>query len=60
LAFLPVIDEATLPRHPADTLADAGIDLMIGWTSDEASLAFGMNRRSQPRGHPVLAPLQDR
>jgi carboxylesterase type B len=43
LAFLPVIDEATLPRHPADALADAGTDLLIGWTSDEASFAFGMN-----------------
>jgi hypothetical protein len=41
LAFLPVIDEATMPRHAA--LADADIDLMIGWTSGEASFAFGMN-----------------
>ncbi|HEY5986494.1 MAG TPA: carboxylesterase family protein [Streptosporangiaceae bacterium] len=43
LAFLPVIDEATLPRHPVDALADADIDLVIGWNSDEASFAFGMN-----------------
>jgi len=43
LAFLPVIDEATLPRHPIDALTDTGIDLMIGWTRDEASFAFGMN-----------------
>jgi para-nitrobenzyl esterase len=43
LAFLPVIDQATLPRHPMDALADADIDLVIGWTSDEASFAFGMN-----------------
>lgn len=43
LAFLPVIDQATLPRHPMDALAGAGIDLVIGWTSDEASFAFGMN-----------------
>ncbi len=43
LAFLPVIDKATLPRHPMDALAGAGIDLVIGWTSDEASFAFGMN-----------------
>jgi para-nitrobenzyl esterase len=26
-----------------DALADADIDLVIGWTSDEASFAFGMN-----------------
>lgn len=45
LAFLPVIDEATLPRQPADALANSGIDLMIGWTGDEASFAFGMNPR---------------
>jgi hypothetical protein len=25
LAFLPVIDEATLPRHPIDALADASM-----------------------------------
>jgi carboxylesterase type B len=43
LAFLPVIDQATLPRHPIDALTDTGIDLVIGWTSDEASFAFGMN-----------------
>jgi carboxylesterase type B len=43
LAFLPVIDEATMPRHPVAALADADIDLVIGWTSAEASFAFGMN-----------------
>jgi carboxylesterase type B len=43
LAFLPVIDEATLPQHPIDALTNTGIDLLIGWTSDEASFAFGMN-----------------
>ena len=43
LAFLPVIDKATLPRHPICALAGADIDLVIGWTSDEASFAFGMN-----------------
>jgi para-nitrobenzyl esterase len=43
LAFLPVVDEATLPRHPIDALTDADTDLLIGWTSDEASFAFGMN-----------------
>jgi carboxylesterase type B len=43
LAFLPVIDEATMPRHPVAALADADIDLLIGWTTGEASFAFGMN-----------------
>lgn len=43
LAFLPVIDEATIPRHPITALADADIDLVIGWTTNEASFAFGMN-----------------
>jgi carboxylesterase type B len=43
LAFLPVMDEATMPRHPVVALADADIDLMIGWTSGEASFAFGMH-----------------
>jgi carboxylesterase type B len=43
LAFLPVIDEPTIPRHPAAALAEADIDLLIGWTSGEASFAFGMN-----------------
>ena len=43
LAFLPVIDEQTIPRHPLAALADADIDLMIGWTSAEASFAFGMH-----------------
>jgi para-nitrobenzyl esterase len=43
LAFLPVIDQATLPQHPINALTNTGIDLVIGWTSDEASFAFGMN-----------------
>jgi len=43
LAFLPVIDEETMPEHPVAALADADIELMIGWTSAEASFAFGMN-----------------
>jgi para-nitrobenzyl esterase len=43
LAFFPVIDEATLRRHPMDALADASVDVLIGWTGDEASFAFGMN-----------------
>lgn len=45
LAFLPVIDAETMPRHPGVALADADIELLIGWTSAEASFAFGMNPR---------------
>jgi carboxylesterase type B len=43
LAFLPVIDEATLPADPMATLADSDVDLIIGWTSDEAAFAFGFD-----------------
>jgi carboxylesterase type B len=43
LAFLPVIDDATMPRPPGTALASADLDILIGWTSDEASFAFGMN-----------------
>ena len=45
LAYYPVVDESTMPRHPLDTLADADIDIMIGWTRNEASFAFGMDPR---------------
>lgn len=43
LAFLPVIDAAAMPRHPIEALKDADADLLIGWTRDEASFAFGPN-----------------
>ena len=43
LAFLPVIDAETMPRHPGAALAEADLELLIGWTSAEASFAFGMN-----------------
>jgi para-nitrobenzyl esterase len=45
LAYYPVIDESTMPRHPLETLADTDIDIMIGWTRDEATFAFGMDPR---------------
>jgi para-nitrobenzyl esterase len=41
LAFLPVIDEATMPRHPAAGLEATEADLIVGWTRDEAAFAFG-------------------
>jgi carboxylesterase type B len=43
LAFLPVIDAATLPADPMAALADSDIDLIIGWTSEEAAFAFGFD-----------------
>jgi para-nitrobenzyl esterase len=45
LAFLPVMDDDTLSRHPRDVLAEADVDLLIGWTKDEASFAFGLDPR---------------
>ncbi|MCX5128487.1 carboxylesterase/lipase family protein [Streptomyces sp. NBC_00347] len=44
--FLPVIDGVTLPRHPAQALlhgAAADIDVMIGWTREEANFGFALN-----------------
>ncbi|WP_067537274.1 carboxylesterase family protein [Nocardia crassostreae] len=43
LAFTPVLDPETLPRNPAAALADADIDILMGWTRDEASFSFGMD-----------------
>ncbi|MFC7265089.1 carboxylesterase/lipase family protein [Streptomyces lutosisoli] len=43
--FLPVIDGATLSRHPAETLlceGGADIDVMIGWTRDESNFSFAL------------------
>ncbi len=45
LAYCPVTDATTLPRHPIEALADTDIDIMIGWTRDEASFSFGMDPR---------------
>lgn len=44
--FLPVIDAATLPQHPAEALlggAAAGIDVMVGWTREEATFGFALD-----------------
>jgi para-nitrobenzyl esterase len=41
LAYVPVIDEATMPRHPLEGLVDSAVDVLIGWTRDEATFAFG-------------------
>ncbi|WCD90126.1 Phenmedipham hydrolase [Streptomyces xanthophaeus] len=44
--FLPVVDGITLERHPARTLthgAAAGIDVLIGWTREEANFGFALD-----------------
>ncbi|WP_327260750.1 carboxylesterase family protein [Streptomyces sp. NBC_01232] len=44
--FLPVIDGVTLAGHPAEALlggAAAGIDVMIGWTREEANFGFALD-----------------
>ncbi|MBT2404244.1 MULTISPECIES: carboxylesterase/lipase family protein [unclassified Streptomyces] len=44
--FLPVIDGVTLQRHPAQALlhgAATGIDVMIGWTREEANFGFALD-----------------
>ncbi|WP_405943043.1 carboxylesterase/lipase family protein [Streptomyces sp. NBC_00207] len=44
--YLPVIDEVTLDRNPADLLLSgpgADIDVLIGWTREEANFAFALN-----------------
>ncbi|MEV5974835.1 carboxylesterase family protein [Streptomyces sp. NPDC051921] len=44
--FLPVIDGITLSRHPAETLlhgAAADVDVLIGWTREEANFGFALD-----------------
>ncbi|MFD5413318.1 carboxylesterase/lipase family protein [Streptomyces nojiriensis] len=44
--FLPVLDEVTLTRGPAELLLagpGADIDLLIGWTREEAAFAFALS-----------------
>ncbi|MBT2469821.1 carboxylesterase family protein [Streptomyces sp. ISL-66] len=46
--FLPVRDGVTLREHPAQTLlhgAAADIDVMIGWTREEANFGFALDDR---------------
>ena len=45
LAFLPVLDDATMPRHPREALVDADIDVLTGWTEDEATFRFALDPR---------------
>ncbi|MET9697836.1 carboxylesterase family protein [Streptomyces sp. NPDC006529] len=44
--FLPVIDGVTLHHHPAEALlhgAAAGIEVLIGWTREEANFGFALD-----------------
>ncbi|MFD9333065.1 carboxylesterase/lipase family protein [Streptomyces sp. NPDC060028] len=44
--FLPVLDGVTLDRDPAELLtggAGADIDVLIGWTREEANFAFALS-----------------
>ncbi|MFI8500902.1 carboxylesterase/lipase family protein [Streptomyces sp. NPDC085524] len=44
--FLPVIDGITLHHHPAESLLQAeaaGIDVVIGWTREEANFGFALD-----------------
>lgn len=43
LAFYPVFDEATMPSHPIESIIDADIDLIVGWTHDEGTFAFAFD-----------------
>jgi len=45
LAYCPVIDDATMPRHPIAALTDTNLEVTIGWTRDEASFAFALDPR---------------
>ncbi|GGP89819.1 carboxylesterase/lipase family protein [Streptomyces melanogenes] len=44
--FLPVLDGVTLTRNPADLLVDGAggdMDVLLGWTREEANFAFALN-----------------
>ena len=44
--YLPVLDGVTLDRHPSDLLLSgpgADIDILIGYTREEANFAFALN-----------------
>ncbi|MGG8410262.1 carboxylesterase/lipase family protein [Streptomyces sp. 12297] len=48
MPVLPVLDPETLPRHPAEALlhgqAAANVDVMIGWTREEANFRFALDQ----------------
>ncbi|MFJ8744553.1 carboxylesterase/lipase family protein [Embleya sp. NPDC127516] len=44
--FLPMVDGSTLTRHPLAALLageNPDLDILLGWTADEAGFAFGAN-----------------
>uniref|UniRef100_A0AAU2K1Y9 Carboxylesterase family protein n=1 Tax=Streptomyces sp. NBC_00049 TaxID=2903617 RepID=A0AAU2K1Y9_9ACTN len=44
--YLPVLDGVTLDRHPSDLLLSgpgADIEVLLGWTREEANFAFALN-----------------
>ncbi|WP_040809953.1 carboxylesterase/lipase family protein [Nocardia concava] len=50
--YLPVLDDATVRRHPAEALADVtDKDILIGWTADEATFGFAF--------HPMYAAITE-
>ncbi|MBT2469332.1 carboxylesterase family protein [Streptomyces sp. ISL-66] len=61
--FLPVLDGVTLDRDPADLLLTgpgADIDVLIGWTREEANFAFGLDETyAAATKDQVLARVRD-
>lgn len=44
--FLPELDDATMPEQPMDGLLEglgADLDVLIGWTREEAAFSFALN-----------------
>lgn len=41
--LLPVADETSLPVSPLDAAAATDLDVLIGWTEDEMTLAFALD-----------------
>ncbi|WP_175439170.1 carboxylesterase/lipase family protein [Streptomyces vilmorinianum] len=61
--FLPVVDDITLSRHPAQTLlhgAATDIDVLIGWTREEATFGFALDEaHAAATKEQVVARLAD-
>nr|Q01470.1 RecName: Full=Phenmedipham hydrolase; AltName: Full=Phenylcarbamate hydrolase [Pseudarthrobacter oxydans]AAA22078.1 phenmedipham hydrolase [Pseudarthrobacter oxydans] len=61
LAFYPVFDEATIPRHPIESIIDSDIEIIIGWTRDEGTFPFAFDPQvSQADRDQVESWLQKR
>ena len=61
--FLPVLDGVTLDRHPVDALLhddSLDIDVLIGWTREEATFGFALDPRyAAATGEQVIARAAD-